>query len=204
MFNRKSIIWGSLVICLLLSICAVYVQKEPKTYQETVNASTYLLTEPLQQGDSVEQTFRSTRKGLSAVECAVSYDDKKAEQGKVLFEVLDGQQEVIASQELQLASCPNESFLKIAFLKQRGVEEIFTVRITNTSSENTEFSVLYTNSLYRLLDNLDKYHFNDVEQQGQLISRYTYLSGYNVYPAITWVIWIMLVWVVLAGWIQKK
>lgn len=202
--NKKSVIWGSFLICLLLSVCAVYYKTETQSYQETVNASTYLHMEPLHKGDSVEQTVRSTYKGLSAIECAVSYDEKMTEQGKVLFEVFDEQQEVISSQELSLASCPNASFLKIALPKQEKVGENLSIRITNTSSEDTEFSVLYTENPYRLLDNLDQYHFNDVEQQGQLISRYTYMIGYNVYPAVTWVIWIMLAWVIFFDLVKKK
>lgn len=202
--NRKRVMIGSFVICLLLSLYAIYYKTEPQNYQETVNASTYLHTEPLHKGDSVEQTVRSTYKGLSAIECAVSYDEKMAEQGKVLFEVFDEQQEVISSQELSLASCPNASFLKIALPKQEKVGKNFTIQITNTSSEDTEFSVLYTENPYRLLDNLNQYHFNDVEQQGQLISRYTYIIGYNVYPAVTWIIWIMLTWVVFFNIVKKK
>lgn len=202
--NKKSVIWGSFVICLLISLCTLYYKTEPQSYQETVNASTYLHTEPLHKGDSVEQTFRSTYKGLSAIECAVSYDEKMTEQGTVLFEVFDEQRELIVSQELQLADCPNESFLKISIPKQKEIGKAFTIKITNTSTEDIEFSALYTESPYRLLDNLDQYHFNDVEQHGQLISRYTYLTGYNLYPAITWVIWIMLAWVIFFDLVKKK
>lgn len=203
-FHKKSIIWGSFVLCLFLSVCAVYVKAQPKQQEETVNAYTYLYTEPLQKGDSVEQTVWTSNDRLCTVEAAVSYEEGRTGQGTVLFEVLDQTQEVIVQQELELWACPNEGFLKITLPKKAEIGEAFTIRISNTSSDDTTFSVLYTKSPYRLSENLEAYAYNGVRQEGQLINRCIYSAGYELYPAVTWVIWIMLAWVIFAGMIQKR
>ena len=198
----RVVLW---VFTIGLSTTVIFTQRERVIVQELINAEVYLTTEQIKSGENYKWTFTTSNRNLSGIEVAFVYGETEEKDYPALIEVFCDDN-IVAREELNLVNCPNGSFYQLEIpeiIEQDGMP--ITIRITNLSKKDadTRFSLLYTDNEYRYLDNVEQYCLNDIEMEGQLISRYTYETSYEYYRALTIVFEIVLLIVVLDGFLKQ-
>ena len=194
-------IWGIGLICMVF-VCMKMVHSI--TEKELINSEKYLITSELKSGDVLEQSITLQREGLSSIDVAFVYGDSISDECKALVEIVsDG--EVLTQSTVQVKSLPNQTLTSFDILRG-GCGGKLTLRITNVSEKQSEnqFSLLYTDSKVRMFDNVTQFKINNQTQEGQLISQYTYKTGYDYYKAISVVFWIFLICMILESVLLRK
>ena len=193
-------IWGIGLICMVF-VCMKMVH--PITEKELINSEKYLITSELKSGDVLEQSITLQREGLSSIDVAFVYGDSISDECKALVEIVsDG--EVLTQSTVQVKSLPNQTLTSFDIL--RGCGGKLTLRITNVSEKQSEnqFSLLYTDSKVRMFDNVTQFKINNQTQEGQLISQYTYKTGYDYYTALSVAFLVFLICMTLETVLLKK
>ncbi|MBQ4258884.1 MAG: hypothetical protein IJB84_01290 [Lachnospiraceae bacterium] len=220
---KKGIIWSVTavwILTILLGTAMVIRERVPQYTEESQTAGKYVLSKELQPGDVVEQSFLPTQDWLESVSVAIDYTDQvDKENTKVLVEVLQGDA-VLQSQELAVWVFDKLTFLRFSVACSANSEEKVTIRITNTSlpigngtsetiqdaptAETNVFAMMTTDLDYLYLGNAQNYTHNGVAQNGRLFTNATYRVGYDYYPALTWLFWLIGGAAVVSGLLLKK
>ena len=129
----------------------------------------------------IEQTFIPTDDRIESIAVALSYEDNDIT-GSVLIQVLDGEKE-IASQPLVLAAFTKDVFLPIQVGIEDAKDKQLTVRITNTSENGENICVPIT--------------------EDSIFLQVKYFSGYYIYTALCYSLWIIIVCIVLISLLFK-
>ena len=208
---RRTIIVILWILIFILSVFIVFRERVPEFTEESQTAGKHVLSADLQPGDVVEQEFLPSQDWLESVSVAIDYSEQvDKENTKVLVEVLQ-EGEILQSQELALWVFDKLTFLRFTVGQPVDMDETVTIRVTNStaaavndhgpSSEGTiegdssdvnyAFAMMTTDLEYLYLENYQNYTLNGVECAGRLFTNATYRVGFDYYPALTWVFWLL-------------
>lgn len=186
----------------MASVCMKMIH--PITETELINSEKYLVTPELKVGDVLEQSITLQREGLSSIDVAFVYGDSISDECKALVEIVSNE-EILMQSTVQVNLLPNQTLTPFETSGVKSGNEL-TLRITNISEKQpgTQFSLLYTDSSVRMFDNVIQFKVNNQMQKGQLISQYTYKTGYDYYRALSMMFGIFLVCMTLESVLLKN
>lgn len=198
---------GKIGLWLVGLICMIFVcgkMIHPITETELINSENYLITPQLKAGDFLEQTITLQKKNLEAIEIAFVFEEGTQDACKALVEVA-ANEKVLMQSIVQVNLMPNMSLTSFE-VSGADIGDELTLRITNISEqeENTQFSLLYTDSQVRMLHHVTPFEINEEEYQGQLITQYVYRAGYDFYKALTVTFFIFLICMTLEAALFKR
>lgn len=217
-----SILWALVVV---LGAMTVFRERVPQYTEESQTAGKHILSKEIQPSDVVEQEFMPSQEWLESVSVAIDYSEQvDKENTKVLVEVLQGDT-ILQSQELAVWVFPKLTFLRFAVGHEVDMEVPVTIRVTNATAvvengtgaqgenEGTEnhggnvknlFALMTTDLEYLYLENAQNYTHNGAEQNGRLFTNATYRVGYDYYPALTRIFWLVGGAIIISGLLLKK
>ncbi len=198
----RIVLW---VLAVIVGILTVMIKRVPLYEEESQTAMTSIVSKDLMPGDVVEQKITPTYDYLESVSVAIDYDeDTDVEQTRVLVEILQGD-EVLQSQELAVWVFGRLTFLGFYVGTEINPQEEIVVRITNTSElEDASFAMMATDLEYLYLDNTENFTHNGEPQKGRLFTQVSYRKGYDYYPALTYVFWVLGITLLLSEGLLRE
>jgi hypothetical protein len=131
------------------------------------------VTEPLEEGESITQTFKAADDNIIQLEYVLTYDETMPREGELLFELLDKTGNVLYEEKVDYGQVPNYSYngsvLNLKLKKGR----MYSYRVTNLSVTVNQPCGVYTTD--KTMYGIKKGSLNVAGEnvEGELLTRIT-------------------------------
>jgi hypothetical protein len=131
------------------------------------------IAEPLEEGESITQTFKAADNNIIQLEYVLTYDETMPREGELLFELLDKEGNVLYEETVDYGQVPNYSYngsiLNLKLKKGR----MYSYRLTNLSVTDNKPCGVYTTD--KTMYGIKKGSLNVAGEnvEGELLTRIT-------------------------------